>query len=124
MSKLSRFASLKRHVESFHSNDIIKCDMCEFKTKDQDQAEKHKYAKHNGVKYTCNQCDYASQILKELKGHQNEIKQQGMKFQCRVCKYKATEQGNLKIHVQAMHEGLTYNCDECNFNASTPRTVG
>ena len=47
-----------------------------------------------------------------------------MKFQCPQCKYRATVQRNLKIHVQAMHEGLTYKCDVCEFSASTPRTVG
>ena len=47
-----------------------------------------------------------------------------MKFQCHICKYRATLQGNLRIHGKAMHEGLTYKCDVCNFSASTPRTVG
>ena len=119
---LSSMGSLKMHFKSFHQ--IIKCNMCDFRSKDQPQAEKHNQEKHNGVKYTCNQCDYESQIFKDLDEHQNENKHEGMKFQCHLCKYRATLQGNLKVHVQAMHEGLTYKCDVCNFSASTPRTVG
>ena len=110
-------------MKSFHGNQIIKCSKCDFRSKSERQAEEHNQTKHNGVKYTCNQCDYESEILKELKGHQNEKKHEGMKFQCHLCKYRATLQSNLKIHVQAMHECQTYNCDVCSFSASTPQTV-
>ena len=111
-------------MKSFHGNQIIKCSKCDFRSKSERQAEEHNQTKHNGVKYTCNQCDYESEILKELKGHQNENGHKGVKFRCHLCKYRATLQSNLKIHVQAMHEGQTYKCDICNFSASTPRTVG
>ena len=64
-------------MKSFHGNQIIKCSKCDFRSKSERQAEEHIQTKHNGVKYTCNQCDYESEILKELKGHQDEKKTQG-----------------------------------------------
>ena len=31
--------------------------------------------------------------------------------------------GNLKIHIQAMHERLEYHCNLCSYKASTPRSL-
>ena len=121
---LSCSLSLKNHMESFHAQDVIQCGMCDFRTKSKVHATKHKAEKHNGIKYTCNECDYESEVLDELRNHQNGNKHQGMKYKCHSCKYRATLQSNLKIHFQAMHEGKTYKCDVCDFRASTPRTVG
>ena len=115
---------MNRHHKAFHSDEIVHCEKCGIRSKNGVEAEKHKQANHIGIKYTCNQCDFESEILKEIDTHHQNEKHQGMKFQCRFCKYKASCRGNLKIHRQAMHDGQTYKCDECEFTASTRRTVG
>ena len=33
--------------------------------------------------------------------------------------YKATNKGNLKKHVESLHEGLRYYCKQCDFSNKT-----
>ena len=35
-------------------------------------------------------------------------------YPCDPCQYKATEKGNLKKHIQSVHEKVKYFCDLCN----------
>ena len=58
-------------MQSFHAFDVIYCEMCDFKAKSENQVKEHKAEKHNGIKYTCNECDYESEVLDELRNHQN-----------------------------------------------------
>ena len=50
--------------------------------------KKHVESIHNGVRYTCNQCDY-----------------------------KATQKGHIKKHVESIHDGVCYTCDQCDYKA-------
>ena len=49
----------------------------------------HKESKHEGVRYSFDQCDYF-----------------------------ATEAGNLKKHKRYKHEGICYPCDQCDYVAN------
>ena len=41
----------------------------------------------------------------DLKRHKKAI-HEGVKYACNQCEYHATEQGNLKKHKQSIHEGV------------------
>ena len=34
------------------------------------------------------------------------------------CKNKSTVAGHLKTHVESIHEGVRYPCDQCNYKAT------
>ena len=51
-------SSLNRHHKAFHSDEIVHCEKCGIRSKNGIEAEKHRQANHNGIKYTCNQCDF------------------------------------------------------------------
>ena len=38
---------------------------------------------------------------------------EGIKYPCNQCEYKASEKGQLQIHIQSQHEGIKYPCDQC-----------
>ena len=38
-------------------------------------------------------------------------------FECDQCEYKASQKGNLKMHIQFKHEGLAFSCDQCNYTS-------
>ena len=72
---------------------------------------RHIRSKHEGVKYSCNQCEYHATQQGHLKKHKQAI-HEGVKYLCNHCEYKATQQGQLKNHKQAIHEGVKYSCDQ------------
>ena len=61
--------------------------------------------KHDGVRYHCSQCEYRA--TKEVR------------YPCNKCEYSATTTGNLKRHIQNIHEGLKYPCNQCEYSATT-----
>ena len=38
---------------------------------------------------------------------------EGVKYACNQCGYQATKQGNLTTHIQSKHEGVKYACYQC-----------
>ena len=42
----------------------------------------------------------------------------GVKHSCEYCNYKATAKGSLKIHVQSVHEGVKHSCECCEYKAT------
>ena len=45
----------------------------------------------------------------------------GQTYQCGKYDYVATQDGNLKRHVENMHEGVRYLCDQCDYAATKVR---
>lgn len=55
------------------------------------------------------------------KGHlQTHIKSvhEGLKFQCPQCEHKATRERNLHMHIKSVHEGLKFQCPHCDHKAT------
>ena len=38
---------------------------------------------------------------------------EGLKYQCRQCDYKATQLDNLRTHEKSKHDGVRFNCKQC-----------
>ena len=43
----------------------------------------------------------------------------GVKHSCEYCDYKATTKGNLQAHVQSVHEEIKYSCESCDYKETT-----
>ena len=42
----------------------------------------------------------------------------GIKYPCNQCDYQAKRLGHLREHIESKHEGIKYLCDHCNYQAS------
>ena len=64
---------------------------------------------HEGVQYSCDQCDYKetqkSHLQQRVKSFHEKVK-----YSCELCEYEATQKLTLKIHVESLHEGVRYSC--------------
>ena len=62
-------------------------------------------SKHEGVKYSCDQCDYqATQKTNNLIRH-GQSKHDGVKYSC-------------STHKKSKHMGVKHPCDQCSYEAS------
>ena len=60
---------------------------------------------------------YEVSDLSALRTHQKSI-HEGVKYQCKECDYKATTLiGSLKLHQKSIHESFKYQCNECDYNS-------
>ena len=76
----------------------------------------HKEAKHEGIRYPCDQCDYSFTAVSILNKHKKS-KHKGIRYLCDQCEYTASDLGNLKRHKRSEHEGIRYPCDQCEYAA-------
>ena len=42
----------------------------------------------------------------------------GVKYSCESCDYKATTKGNLQRHVVSVHDGVKHSCEYCDYKAT------
>ena len=78
----------------------------------------HHKAKHQNIKYPCDQCSYQATTQGSLKQH-IRAKHEGIKYPCPECDYQATEKGSLKKHIQSKHENISYACNECDYQGAS-----
>ena len=57
-----------------------------------------------------------------LKTHQ-QSKHDGVRYSCNQCEYQATQQGSLKTHQQFKHKCVQYFCDQCEYQAATQSSL-
>ena len=61
--------------------------------------EKHVKYKHEGVRYPCDQCEYAAITAGYLRKH-NKNKHECVRYPCKQCDYVFTGASNLKKHIE------------------------
>ena len=70
---------------------------------------------HDGINFTCKQCDHTTDqsesLMKHLKSHRD------IKYKCTRCEFISNKY-HLKSHIKAKHTEQRYDCTECEF--STP----
>ena len=93
------------------------CDQCEYQGNRRDSLTIHIQSKHEGVKYTCDQCDYQANRKDSLTIH-IQSKHEGVKYACDQCDYRAAKPSNLTAHIRSQHEGVKYACDHCNYRCA------
>ena len=61
--------------------------------------------KHEGVRYTCNQCRQQFQQQHSLTAHVQSV-HKGLKYVYNKCGKHFTQKGSLRTHTQSLHEGV------------------
>ena len=103
----------------------------------------HNRSKHPETKIKCNKCDYSHSFPSQVRQHFNKvhlgIKRQDQKYDCKIdscqnfglttcvelethsllyckqCQFSATRNVAMKHHVESVHEGIRYRCEQCRF---------
>ena len=80
--------------------------------------EKNQQSKHEGLRYSCNQCEYQATLQVNLKSHE-QSKHGGVKYSCKQCKHQVTRQDQLNTHQQSKHGSVKCSCNQCEYQATT-----
>ena len=115
---ISLFSGLKRKVKDSTSTEKhFLCNQCDYVTHLLDNLRHHKKYKHEGILYPCVECEYVTSRADNLKLHK-ESKHKGIRYSCGQCDYSATRSTHLKRHIQNKHEGVRYPCNLCNYEGT------
>ena len=63
-------------------------------------------------RYSCPQCDFASEHHVSLKKHRHS-KHEAVRYQCERCERSYTQRSALLRHTKAVHDGFVYKCETC-----------
>ena len=125
--------ALKCHFESRHTTNKVKA--CTFCGKIFKNIQGHiertncgRVPKGLNTKVPCTHCTKQFENKDSLSKHAKEIHNQVRDKQCDQCDYNTYRSGNLKLHIDKQHLGITAQklpCPHCNKNVSNlPRHVG
>ena len=102
---------------SGHQGVKYSCDQCDYQGSTQWNLTAHIQSKHEGVKYVCDKCDYQATLQGNLNKH-IQSQHEGVKYSCDQCDYQASSQSNLAAHIKSKHEGVKYDCNQCDFKSA------
>ena len=79
---------------------------------------KHKRSSHEGVRYSCPECDSKYSHPQALRNHVRSV-HEGRLYECDQCDYKAALKPNIEKHKLSKHEGVRFKCALCPRTFST-----
>ena len=79
----------------------------------------HKRAIHEGVKFSCLECEYQATQKGDLTRHTQSVHERNQKYQCFFCDYQSARKDQLTNHQKSVHEGIRYECENCDYRATT-----
>ena len=109
--------SLKRH-KVLHGDDMFQCDQCEFQTVWDISLKSHTMTMHTEKQYKCDKdnCDYIGRLKSDLKRHMGAM-HEGITYDCTQCPKTYKEKRKLKEHVRFDHQGIIQKCDQCDYQS-------
>ena len=87
---------------------------------DDNRVEKRKRSlglQRSSAIYFCENCDFQTNKAGNLRQHVESIHER-IRYPCDQCQYKATVKKDLKKHVESIHLGVRYPCNHCDFLAT------
>ena len=84
----------------------------------------HMRREHEKIRYPCNKCDFQAKGTSDLNKHIQAI-HEGIKFECEYkgCNYRISRRSMLNYHVRFKHEGIFYSCDMCGERCMSPHAL-
>ena len=113
---------LKRHQVYVHDEEKYPWDLCEFPTSYKSRLNSHNKTA-GGLIYSCDQCDFesikSSALLKHKESVHNDSEETiNRRLQCDQCEKSFSLPRSLKDHKLRIHEGVTFNCNQCDYKGS------
>ena len=91
------------------------CSFCGYQATQKGSLNTHVRSLHLGIKYECKHCGIKLSTKASLNSHidliHNMIPRKGV--DCKECG-KFMSKGNLKFHINSVHEKIRYKCNQCN----------
>jgi len=98
-------SNLRKHVEAKHiDGQVFPCDLCG-----------RTFGSQNALQ--CHPCSNLASSPPFVVSVKPEIT--GLGFICHICNKEFKTNQSLKVHTQAIHEGVKYNCEFCSHSATT-----
>ena len=97
------------------TEEIYKCEICDFETKKERGLNIHKRRKH-GQKLTCDLCDETFETKRDLKMHRSKHSYSSNKYEtenkCNKCDFESTTIETMEVHI-GKHKVEYYECGLC-----------
>lgn len=90
-------------------------DSREFQNTDEDKYRYSFNKNFEGMK-TCDVCDYKTTHTTNLEAH--KVSKHSTGYACDKCSQTFSSRGSLTNHRRAIHEGIRFHCDECDFKST------
>ena len=89
--------------------------MCGYKRKMRNIVTDHIKFKHLNMKieYDCGKCDFITNNRDALWFHNRRNHAGKSKKNCELCEYSTSDLRNLSQHIQSVHEGIQFTCEDC-----------
>ena len=68
--------------------------------------------------FQCPKCEHTATQGGNLRRHISAVHEAERKYKCPQCDHKTAQKSNLQIHIKSKHEGIRYPCPHCNHIAS------
>ena len=79
--------------------------------------------KHNGEKYSCDECEYTTHCPKILKSHKTH-RHSEEKWKCDFCDYRTHNKHELDDHTMQVHTmERPFKCDQCDYACTNERKL-
>ena len=115
-SKSSDIQHIRNHIEGQHLEIEYPCDLCDKVSNSLSGFKDHKRNNHSQKPFKvlyCEYCGFSTQHSGAFRKHVNSVHLNIKSFQCEVCDKKFTENRQLKLHIQSVHEQKKELCDIC-----------
>ena len=109
-------SNLNVHKQSKHAAIKSDCDQCECKATQKGNLKLHKLLIQRGQNLIVIIVTTNSKNNQSLNNHK-QLKHKGITYDCNQCEYKATTMGSLKVLKQSQHERSEYICVEFEYGA-------
>ena len=104
-----KFQTSIRSLQSLHLHKSVSCNS---KVLIYYSSQRQKMPIHEGVKYSCNQCDSNFSKQSNLNRHKMSV-HEGFKYYCIQCDYIFSWQSSLKTQKMSVHEGVKFSFNLC-----------
>ena len=119
------FPRLEKHIKKVHTDGgtIFPCDQCTHKSRSDGKLRLHIRTMHENRKpIVCTICQFVADTPSKLELHirKKHIEMYtGEQFLCDQCDFKAWTNAKIGHHKKSVHEGLRFNCEECDLSYAT-----
>eukprot|EP00088_Acartia_fossae_P014520 TRINITY_DN1778_c0_g2_i1.p1 TRINITY_DN1778_c0_g2~~TRINITY_DN1778_c0_g2_i1.p1 ORF type:complete len:378 (+),score=43.74 TRINITY_DN1778_c0_g2_i1:654-1787(+) len=112
------FSNLHYHYISQHKEKVHKCDECDYEATSPCMLRIHKENKHAHKRFSCKMCDMTFKSKVSIRKHvllKHTANQPVLRCREPGCEFKANRPDKIKIHVEKVHLGIRWPCDQCEY---------
>lgn len=116
-------SKMKRHVASVHLKiKSLAFDQCTYSTSYKWSLEDHIKVVHDEFKIKCPFCEVTSSTQGNMKQHVESVHDKNKTFDCKLCPVKFYARAAIEHHTKSIHI-KDFKCQKCPYKTSTARTL-